>query len=248
MPRELNTIKRDESCVLLFIKYPEAGKVKTRLASEIGDINAAELYKNFVMDILTMFGNLEYQLRIHFSPEGTKDKFIEWLGDQYCYTPQNGRDLGESMKNGFIHAFSEGFRGAVLIGSDSPDLPAGVVDKAFLSLENHDVVIGQAFDGGYYLIGFNDSGFLPEPFYGIQWSTNTVFQRTMEILQKKGCKIYELPKWRDIDNASDLKDLIRRNKNNKHRIPRTMLYIEKELYDSDDFHKILKSHIVSPHQ
>ncbi|MBI4650014.1 TIGR04282 family arsenosugar biosynthesis glycosyltransferase [Candidatus Desantisbacteria bacterium] len=152
----------NDCCVLLFVKYPENGKIKTRLSSGFKKIDKVELYKNFVMDILSTINKLKIKLYICFYPGNAKKKFIDWMGGKYLYMPQNGLDLGGRMKNCFIKAFSLKFKRVIVIGSDLPDLPGKFIKNAFLFLNNHDVVIGPASDGGYYLLGFNSNTFVPD--------------------------------------------------------------------------------------
>ena len=219
--------KSDEKCLLFFMKYPEEGQVKTRLSKDIGEIITVELYKNFVLDLLAMFEKPGIHLFLCFYPENSQEKLIEWLGNQYCYMPQKGEDLGQRMKNSFIQAFTIGYSRVIIIGSDSPDLPDAFINEAFLSLKTNDVVIGPAFDGGYYLIGFRSDTFLSEVFEGINWSTDTVFGETINILEEAGRKIHILPEWDDIDTLVDLKNLVLRNQDTEFRYSKTISYIFK---------------------
>ena len=98
--------------------------------------------------------------------------------------PQTGDDLGERMEQAFVRVFSEGFREAILIGSDIPGLSSGTVQEAFASLAGHDAVIGPANDGGYYLIGFTRRAFYPEIFHSMPWSTPAVFRETLGRLRR----------------------------------------------------------------
>jgi rSAM/selenodomain-associated transferase 1 len=215
----------DKRCILLFVKYPEKGMVKKRLSEEIGADAAVALYKNFVLDLLASVKGLSIPLWICFYPEDHSEKFSLWLGAQYRFIPQKGKDLGERMKNAFSHAFYHGFRKVILIGSDIPDLPNDFIDSAFLSLATSDAVIGPSHDGGYYLIGFGSDLFVPEIFEGITWGSNTVLQETLEILRLKGKKVHSLPEWGDVDTLSDLRDLQKRNQNTFFSHSGTMAYI-----------------------
>ena len=96
--------------------------------------------------------------------------------------------------------------------------------QALESLEKHDAVIGQAFDGGYYLIGFRKDTFKPEAFQGIEWSTDKVFEETTKIMKRLGLKFYVLPKFRDIDKLDDLIDLVK-NCHDDFRDSNAMNYI-----------------------
>jgi rSAM/selenodomain-associated transferase 1 len=213
------------NCLLLFAKSSIKGQVKTRLAAEIGEDFAVKLYKCFVEDLISLVENLDVHLEIYFYPPHTRLNFSEWLGEQYCYTPQVGDNLGERLKNAFDNAFEVGFSKVVVIGSDSPDLPENFLRLAFKELESHDVVIGPSNDGGYYLIGFSRTSFLPVAFDGIAWSTSAVCKQTVEILKRHKLKIYLLPEWYDVDTRSDLEKLIARNKDTAFGQSKTTAFI-----------------------
>jgi rSAM/selenodomain-associated transferase 1 len=197
----------DDRCLLFFVKNPEAGKVKTRLASVIGDQMAVNLYKRFVLQMLATLNKGTFLFYICFHSGDDLNDLQKWLGEHYLYTPQIGENLGERMKNAFIEAFSMNFRRVVLIGSDIPRLPLEFIEEAFQSLEKKDAVIGPSFDGGYYLIGFRDRTFLPRAFEKMPWSTSRVFEETMKKLKREGTTVHTLPPRRDIDTIEDLKSL-----------------------------------------
>jgi rSAM/selenodomain-associated transferase 1 len=214
----------DDRCLLFFVKYPETGKVKSRLASVIGNDLAAKLYRGLIMQMLSTLKTGDFPFYICFHPKNALKGLKEWLGNKHHYIPQKGKELGERMRNGFIEAFSMGHKRVVLIGSDIPDLPLEFIERAFTSLATKDVVIGPAYDGGYYLIGFKDRTFSPQIFEGIVWGTGNVFDETMQPLKKLGQKVHVLPYQRDIDTVDDLeisekvqKSLITPIRNRLHR-------------------------------
>jgi rSAM/selenodomain-associated transferase 1 len=197
----------DDRCLLFFIKYPETGKVKSRLGVVIGDETAAKLYRDFITQMLSTLKTGDFPLYICFYPKNALKALKEWLGSQYHYIPQKGKDLGERMRNAFTEAFEMGHTRVVLIGSDIPDLPLEFIEEAFTSLKKRDVVIGPALDGGYYLIGFKDKTFSAQVFERIAWGTETVFDETMQDLKKLRRKVHTLPFQRDIDTLEDLRNL-----------------------------------------
>jgi hypothetical protein len=216
-----------ESCLILFVKSPEKGHVKTRLSQLIGENVTRNLYKAFVADMLESIEyKSQYDIRIAFHPQNTKNKVIRWLGKQYSYLPQRGDGLGERMARTFKQIFSEGFKKALIIGSDIPDLPQSVILKAFESLSTYDAVIGPSFDGGYYLIGFRNNTFSLEFFHGIEWGTDTVFSQTLDRF-KKAQTVRIMPLWWDIDLPEDIKGLLERNKNTAFKNSRTISFIKK---------------------
>lgn len=201
---------RSSGCVILFVKYPEPGRVKTRLTPPLTPDKASELYRNFVLDQLDTLDALPFPTLIFFSPSSAEHQFREWLGAGRSYFQQAAEeDLGTRMKEAFRTAFSNGFDQAVLIGSDVPDLPAAILEEANTSLESYDTVLGPSTDGGYYLIGFRKEAFLPEAFDGIDWSTGSVFLQTLEILVNHKRSVHTLSEMRDIDTIEDLSELLK---------------------------------------
>jgi uncharacterized protein len=200
-----------DRCLILFVKYPESGKVKSRLAQHWTADLAAGLYTNFVNDIISSLEKGSFNLRIYFYPPEKEEKIRKLWSEKYQYAAQNGADLGERMKNAFLREFAAGFGNVVLIGSDCPDLPAIIIEESFRALENKtDSVIGPSADGGYYLIGFRKDTFCPEVFSGVPWSTVSVLEKTMTVLRSSQQHCTILPVWRDIDNLEDLIDLVKR--------------------------------------
>jgi hypothetical protein len=128
---------------------------------------------------------------------------VEWLGRELAYEPQEGNSLGERMYAAFRRAFRD-CRRAVLIGTDTPDLPPSLVEEAFRSLRTHDAVIGPAFDGGYYLIGLSVDSLVPDLFRDLPWGSARVFELTRQIFEEHGLEFHLLPRWGDIDDYDDL--------------------------------------------
>jgi rSAM/selenodomain-associated transferase 1 len=207
MSRLIRSPLLDDRCLLFFIKNPEKCKVKTRLASAIGDERAVKLYRRFLFEMLSTLNRGTFLFYLCFYPADALESLMKWLGDDYLYMSQQGADLGERMKNGFTEAFAMNFKRVVLIGSDIPDLSLEFIEEAFHSLQEKDAVIGPSFDGGYYLIGFKDKTFLSQVFKGIPWSKERVFEETMKILNKEGLTVHTLKPLRDIDTIEDLRDL-----------------------------------------
>ena len=199
----------DDRCLLFFVKNPEKGKVKTRLAASIGDERALKFYKVVLLNILSNLNKGTFLFYLCFFPADALESLRQWLGEDYLYTPQQGEDLAERMKNGFMEAYTMGFKRVVLIGSDIPDLPLEFIEEAFTSLKEKDAVIGPSLDGGYYLIGFKDKTFSSQVFKGIPWSTERVFEQTTKILEREGLTVHFLKPLRDIDKFEDLGNFLR---------------------------------------
>ena len=221
--------ERLSGCLLVFIKSPEKGTVKSRLAEAIGEKQARKLYRSFVLDLLETLEKTaaegRYALKLYFYPPESGKAIAGWLENKYDFRPQRGNDLGERMQNAFLEVFSEGFDPALLIGSDIPDLPEKMIADGFASLQNNGAVIGPSLDGGYYLIGFRSPAFLPEIFADIPWGTGGVFERTIEILKRSHEGFSILPAQRDMDTCADLKDLLERHRSSYFTNSRTMRYL-----------------------
>jgi uncharacterized protein len=218
-----------DSCILLFVKLPEKGSVKTRLAKDLGHGFVQTLYENFVLDLLETLAKVKWPIIIYFHPPESGNAISKWLGKNYSYAPQKGVDLGERMENAFKDAFADGFSKVIILGSDLPDLQASILEMASKALNVTDIVIGPSVDGGYYLIGFRDNSFLPEAFKGISWGTDAVLKDTFKILREKKYRAHLLPELRDVDTIEDLKALYERNKDTAFANSRTMKFISNNL-------------------
>jgi rSAM/selenodomain-associated transferase 1 len=212
----MNPEKRlnDNTCVIIMVKYPSIGQVKTRLAQNIGDKHTLELYKRFVHDIIYTLQKDKMNIQIAYTPIHQLQQFKEWLGEHLEYLPQMGGTLGERLISVVRGAFLTGVEYAVALASDAPDIPGTIISEAFKSLKKSDSVIGPSPDGGYYLIGFKKSTFKDEIFQIDAWSTGDVLNDTIKKIKEAGLTYYELPIWSDIDDIDDLKDMFQRNKEN----------------------------------
>jgi len=218
---------KNDALTLFFVKYPEPGKVKTRLAASIGPDKAAELYGNFVLDLLGKLESTRLRFKICFYPEQKRELLMGWLGDGHDYMAQKGGDLGERMVTAFLEAFAGGHRRVILVGSDFPDLPQSFLEESLGALNTHDAVIGPAMDGGYYLIGFMKEAFCHQAFEGMPWGTEGVFRQTLSILKAHRKRVYILPVWNDIDTLEDLRQLTERAKDSGFADSRTMSFLSK---------------------
>ena len=203
--------------ILLFLKSPVKGGVKTRLSKTIGEDPALHVYKSFGQGMIKTLEAGKYPFRLCFYPPDSGEIVKSWLGSSYSYLPQQGQDLGERMKNAMTEAFSTGMKKVLLIGSDIPALTKPILNEALTALDNNNAVIGPAVDGGYYLIGFNNNTFLPDIFHGIEWSTGSVFTRTMDLLRGAGLSVHTLEELTDIDTFDDLQSFIKIKPGNKYR-------------------------------
>lgn len=214
----------NDRCLLLLVKDPVHGPVKTRLARVIGEDTTRALYENFIHDMISRFEREEFPSFICVHPENALAGLKALFGEHLHYLPQRGNDLGRRMEGCLRDALSRGFHRAILIGSDIPDLPVKIVTDAFCFLNTFDCVIGPSLDGGYYLIGFRNDSLLPEVFSGIRWGTETVLADTTEILTRYHLTTQLLRTWGDIDTVDDLKRFLKQSSDTS-LCPRTMAYL-----------------------
>lgn len=192
--------------LIIFSRYPEAGKTKTRMIPALGSGGAAELQRQMTEHTLNTAQKLltfrDIIIEVHFAG-GNEQLMSEWLGKDFKYTPQVLGDLGCKMCSAFDRAFSLGNKRVVTIGIDCPDINQTILDDAFNSLEKQDLVLGSAEDGGYYLIGLNHP--IPELFQNISWGTEQVLKQTKDIAQQLNLSVHYLPTLSDVDRPEDLR-------------------------------------------
>ncbi len=185
--------------LLIFIRNPELGKVKTRLARTVGDAEALRIYQ-ILLD-KTRQAALEVLADRWLLYSDFVDQTDAWTADNFQKMLQASGDLGERMAQAFQAAFAAGAGQVVIIGSDCPDLSGNILEQAFNALETSDCVLGPVPDGGYYLLGMRsfDASF----FQNIAWSTDTVRAVTMERMALAGKTCLLLPLLTDVDTEED---------------------------------------------
>ncbi len=194
-----------ETGAILFAKVPSKGRVKTRLAAQIGDIGALEVYRCLLNRAFLVLCELRCR------------RFVFW--DQEWSTPliehqvkqriQVGSSLGQRMKNALDQVRSEGISRAVIFGSDIPGVTARMVEEALAALTDVDLVLGPAFDGGYYLIGCKTKEEIYVPVLKeMGWSSSSLLEDTLRISRERGWSYCLLPMLRDIDTLDDLEEWI----------------------------------------
>lgn len=185
--------------LLIFIKNPRLGKVKTRLAQNIGEQQALKVYQQLLKITHAVVSPLHCRRQIWYSDFISNDY---WQADKYDKRLQKGNNLGERMRNAFHQAFADGCQKTVIIGSDCAELTTKIIENAFRKLDDHDIVIGPSKDGGYYLLGM--TSFYEDLFSSIPWSTPTVYQQTIGRANELDLSYYNLPTLNDIDTKQDL--------------------------------------------
>lgn len=184
--------------LIIFIKNPEKGKVKTRLAASVGEDRALAIYKS-LLDHTRKCALAVPADRLLFYSQTIAEQ-DNWSSANFQKRLQHSGDLGDRITAAFQQGFSVGNK-VMIIGSDCPQLSGDLIAEAFQALDKHDFVIGPALDGGYYLLGMNH--FTPEVFADIVWSTDQVAAQTRIKMQAAGGTIFELPALSDVDYAED---------------------------------------------
>jgi rSAM/selenodomain-associated transferase 1 len=195
--------------VILFTRYPQPGQCKTRLIPALGPDGAAALHREMTGRIVTELAALAvlhpHRLEIHYDG-GSPAEMAAWLGKSHQYRRQGKGDIGCRMRAA-IGGHQGRMQRLLLVGSDCPDLSAELLRDAFVALRTHDLVLGPAFDGGYYLIGVhNQSASLvcQTLFQGIPWSTDRVYAITQERAEQLRLRCHTLTRLHDIDTPEDL--------------------------------------------
>jgi rSAM/selenodomain-associated transferase 2/rSAM/selenodomain-associated transferase 1 len=192
--------------LIVFTRYPEPGKAKTRLIPALGSVGAAELHRQMTEHTLAQVKALQKRRCISTTVcfDGFQNSSVmqTWLGDSWTYRSQGSGDLGSRLIQALTTAFHEGMERVLVIGTDCPGLSADLMAQAFDQLQNQDLVLGPALDGGYYLIGLNR--LVPELFTNIAWSTDVVLQQTIKIAREQHLSVAYLPALSDVDRPEDL--------------------------------------------
>jgi rSAM/selenodomain-associated transferase 1 len=187
------------NALVIFVKNIVFGKVKTRLAATLGPEWAFAIYASLVSHTRNVTQNIQVDKFVYYSDMVEDDDAWD---ERFYKKIQQGPGLGERMMNALKDRLEEGYTRIILIGSDCPALNAQIINDAFQQLESSDVVIGPAFDGGYYLVGMKE--LYPYLFENMEWSTHTVFETTINRCKSLELVYAVLPQLHDIDEERDL--------------------------------------------
>lgn len=191
--------------LIIFTRYPQPGKTKTRLIPALGVEGAANLQRQMTEYTLSQVQKLQKSTAISFEIRfagGDLQLMHNWLGTELNYQLQGEGDLGKRMENSFLNAFNQGAQEVVIIGIDCPALNTEVLTKAFEKISNWDLLLGPAVDGGYYLIGLRRA--IGQLFTNIDWGTAKVLQQTVDIAQQLNLSVAYLETLADVDRPEDL--------------------------------------------
>ncbi|MFH0795315.1 MAG: TIGR04282 family arsenosugar biosynthesis glycosyltransferase [bacterium] len=199
---------RKQNLVLLFAKYPEIGRVKTRLAKSIGDRDAVRVYEGLLSIVLSqcLVPRRNFDLILCFDPSDKERDFAHWLRAAGIHPdglrPQSQSPLGERLDNAFRRGFQEGYGAVAAIGSDCLAVDRTRLEEAFEKLKNSQVCLGPTEDGGYYLIAMRS--YRPSLFSAMPWSEPGLIKHTCEKLEREGVAYSLLAAERDVDDLNDL--------------------------------------------
>lgn len=191
------------NALIVFLKFPHPGDVKTRLSKDIGPNHAAILYSMLVEEILhTIEGAAPYDIFYYCDTNASIEDYESWISIKNIVFQSKGH-LGEKIFNAFDDVFHRGYDRVVIIGTDCITLTKTDILSAFTYLQNTDVVIGPASDGGYYLLGLREA--TKALFEDISWSTRAVLPQTLKICEDCHYSVCQLDVKSDVDSIEDLK-------------------------------------------
>ncbi len=194
-----------KKALIIFAKCPVPGQVKTRLAPLLSPAESAELYRCMLEDTVAKAASLDgVDKFLFYEGEAAVPHYFEQAPHGMPLVLQEGETLGERMAAAFRQIFAAGFGTAVIIGTDSPDLPVSYIEKAYGLLEGGetDAVFGPSADGGYYLLGMR--ALHTALFHEIPWSSADVLRESLRQADEAGLKVSLLPPWHDVDLPEDL--------------------------------------------
>lgn len=203
------------NALILMTRIPIPGKTKTRLMDLLTGDECAGLHLAFLKDLMTTFTELkDIDVIMTYTPEDSFFILEDMIPESIESFPQKGEDLGERMFNAIDGVLQKGYKKVVLIGSDIPDLSAKDIQTSFQVLDNHDIVFGPTYDGGYYLVGMKTPH---EEIFHIpkKWGGKSVLESTIDIGNEQQLTIGLSPKYRDIDTKEDLLQFERKHENSK---------------------------------
>ncbi|MFH1021238.1 MAG: TIGR04282 family arsenosugar biosynthesis glycosyltransferase [Pseudomonadota bacterium] len=198
--------KDRQARLILFTRYPEPGRTKTRLIPALGAQGAAALQRRMseaIVSQMTQFA-AQYPVRLEIRyADGNQQAMAAWLSSDTPCLSQGEGDLGARLRRAFAQAFAQGCRQVVVIGADCPGLTPALFAQAFAALENQELVLGPAMDGGYYLIGLSQP--TPDLFSDIPWGSGEVLTATLKQAQTLNLSTHFLEPLADVDRPEDLR-------------------------------------------
>ena len=192
--------------LILFTRYPEPGRTKTRLIPALGAEGAAALQRRMSEAIVSHMARFAAQSPVHLEiryADGIQQAVEAWLSSDIPCLDQGEGDLGARLHRAFTQAFAQGAKKVVVIGADCPALTPPFFARAFAALDNQDLVLGPAVDGGYYLVGLNRPA--PALFSEIPWGSGEVLAATLKQAHSLNLSLHLLEPLADVDRPEDLR-------------------------------------------
>jgi len=195
--------------LIIFVKAPRCGTVKTRLARAIGDEAACAAYRRMVEEVVDRLASLA-SVELRFTPDDAVTEIRQWRRDNWQLRPQGEGDLGQRLERAFAEAFAKGAQRVAVIGSDCPAITPADIELAWSVLGTSDAVLGPSQDGGYWLIGLREPR--PTLFQSIDWSTDKVLNQTLRRARARNLKVELLRELSDVDTESDWLEFLEQNR------------------------------------
>ncbi|MGF1670473.1 MAG: TIGR04282 family arsenosugar biosynthesis glycosyltransferase [Balneolaceae bacterium] len=192
-------LNAQDDLLIIFVKNPVKGKVKTRLAADLGESKALMVYHSLLRITRSVVNSMNVTKQVWYSD--FIDPSDDWDPKFFYKKLQIGISLGERMKTAFYCGFHDNFKRIVIIGSDCPSISENHLKQAYRELADNDVVLGPSSDGGYYLLGMNQ--FIPELFDNKSWSTENLYAETLRTIRDMNKSFGELEILNDIDTLED---------------------------------------------
>lgn len=193
----------EKEALIIFAKNPRLGKVKTRLAKDIGHEQALVVYNHLLQHTRDATIDLPFDKSVYYSDQIEQGDV--WDDTSYSKFVQRGHDLGERMHEAFKDRFDAGYSKICIIGTDCFEIEPAIVQEAFKALDTYDFAIGPAKDGGYYLLGM--TMMTPELFFNKTYSTPSVYKEAIEEIRKLNKTVHQLPELSDVDHEKDLRKM-----------------------------------------
>lgn len=188
--------------LIIFVKNPVHGKVKSRLAAKVGADKALSIYRKLLDRTRQVVSEIPFDKLVCYSNE--IDRADIWSNNDFKKDLQKGRDLGQRMYYAIEKASDDLYEKICLIGSDNMEITPEIIIEAYDSLDDADIVLGPSRDGGYYLIGMKQP--IVEIFELGNWSTTSVLEETIAIAKSMELTYHLLAELNDIDELEDIND------------------------------------------
>jgi rSAM/selenodomain-associated transferase 1 len=194
-----------KAALIILARHPKVGAIRSRLAATLGEEVATNFHRLCAERLFLELERLSFPVQrfLFYAGEDQEAALRNWTGDRFVFELQEGTDRGERLCHAFSTTFSQRVHKAVIVGTDIPDLTAGLIDEALHLLDVYDVVIGPDHNGGYYLLGMK--ALHEELFYNVPWGTSRLYGATLRKIKALGLSLAFLPVLIDVNTEADLR-------------------------------------------